>query len=64
MTRIRDKFTTRGRAFVAAGLTLLVGGLLLGFIDITRVGVLLATLPLLAGLATRKQRRRRRHPHH
>ncbi len=53
MTRIRDKLTTRGRAFVAAGLTLMVGGLLLGFIDITRVGVLLAILPLLAGLATR-----------
>jgi uncharacterized protein (DUF58 family) len=53
VTRIRDKFTTRGRAFVAAGLTLMLGGLLLGFIDITRVGVLLATLPLLAGLATR-----------
>jgi len=46
--------TTRGRAFVAAGLTLLVGGLLLGFADITRVGVLLAILPLLAGLATRR----------
>lgn len=53
MTRIRDKFTTRGRAFVAAGLTLMFGGFLLGFIDITRVGVLLAALPLLAGLATR-----------
>jgi uncharacterized protein (DUF58 family) len=38
---------------MAAGLTLIVGGLALGFIDITRVGVLLATLPLLAGLATR-----------
>ena len=54
MTRIRDVLTTRGRAFVAAGLTLLVGGLLLGFADITRVGVLLATLPMLAGLATRR----------
>ena len=45
----------RGRAFVAAGLTLLVGGLLLGFADITRVGVLLAALPLLAGLSTRRR---------
>jgi len=53
VTRIRDKFTTRGRAFVAAGLTLIVGGLMLGFTDITRVGVLLAILPLLAGVATR-----------
>ena len=53
MTRIRDILTTRGHAFVAAGLVLLVGGLLLGFTDITRVGVLLAALPLLAALNTR-----------
>lgn len=53
MTRIRDKFTTRGRAFVAAGVTLTVGGFALGFPDIMRVGVLLTTLPLLAALATR-----------
>jgi len=39
---------------VAAGLTLLVGGLLLGFTDITRVGVLLAALPLLAALNARR----------
>jgi uncharacterized protein (DUF58 family) len=51
VTRIRDILTTRGHAFVAAGLTLLVGGLLLGFTDITRVGVLLAALPLLAALS-------------
>ncbi|MHB8184680.1 MAG: DUF58 domain-containing protein [Dermatophilaceae bacterium] len=54
MTRIRDVLTTRGRAFMAAGLTLLVGGFLLGFSDITRVGVLLAALPLLAAMATRR----------
>ena len=53
MTRIGDVLTTRGSAFVAAGLTLLVGGLLLRVSDITRVGVLLAALPLLAALATR-----------
>jgi uncharacterized protein (DUF58 family) len=55
VTRIRDILTTRGRAFVAAGLTLLFGGLLLGFTDITRVAVLLAALPLLAGLDTRRR---------
>jgi len=37
---------------VAAGLTLLLGGLMLGFADITRVGVLLGALPLLAALST------------
>jgi uncharacterized protein (DUF58 family) len=51
VTRIRDVLTTRGHAFVAAGLTLLVGGLVLGFTDVTRVGVLLAALPLLAGMS-------------
>lgn len=56
MTRIRDVLTTRGRAFVAAGLTLLVGGLLLGFADITRVGMLLVALPLLAGIIARRRR--------
>jgi uncharacterized protein (DUF58 family) len=50
MSRIWDALTTRGRAFLAAGLTLLLAGLLLGFTDITRVGVLLSVLPLLAGL--------------
>ena len=54
MTRIRDILTTRGYAFMAAGLTLLVGGDLLGFTDITRVGVLLAALPLLAALNARR----------
>ena len=54
MTRLRDVLTTRGRAFAAAGLTLLLGGFLLGFSDITRVGALLATLPLLAAVATRR----------
>lgn len=54
MTRLRDVLTTRGRAFVAAGLTLLLGGFLLGFSDITRVGALLAILPLLAAVATRR----------
>ncbi len=54
MTRIRDILTTRGRAFVAAGLTLVLGGLLLGFTDITRVGVFLAVLPVLAAISTRR----------
>jgi uncharacterized protein (DUF58 family) len=37
---------------------LLIGGLLLGFTDITRVGVLLTALPLLADLHARSQRHR------
>jgi uncharacterized protein (DUF58 family) len=56
MTRIRDVLTTRGRAFAAAGVTLVLGGLLLGFTDITRVGVLLGALPFLAGMTIRRRR--------
>jgi uncharacterized protein (DUF58 family) len=55
VTRIRDVLTIRGHAFVAAGVTLLVCGLLLGFTDITRVGVLLGVLPLLAGISARRR---------
>jgi uncharacterized protein (DUF58 family) len=47
--------TTRGRAFAAAGFTLMLGGLLLGFTDITRVGVFLGALPLLAGMSIRRR---------
>lgn len=52
---MRDVLTTRGRAFLSAGLTLVLGGLMLGFPDITRVGVLLAALPLLAGVSARRK---------
>src|SRR5450631_2676468 len=58
MTRVGAVLTTRGRAFLAAGLTLLGGGLLLGFTDITRVGVLLSALPLLADLRARRHNSR------
>lgn len=54
--RLRDVLTTRGRAFIAAGSTLVLSGLALGFADLTRIGVLLAGLPLLAGLLARRAR--------
>ena len=50
MRRLGGVLTTRGRAFGAAGATLVACGYLLGFPDITRVGVLLVVLPLLTGL--------------
>jgi uncharacterized protein (DUF58 family) len=56
--RIRDVLTARGRAFLAAGTTLLVGGLLLGFADISRFGALLVVLPLLAATATLRRKSR------
>lgn len=50
MRRRGAVLTTRGRAFLACGVTLVLAGGLLGFADLTRVGVLLLALPLV-GLA-------------
>jgi uncharacterized protein (DUF58 family) len=50
--------TLRGRAFLAAGITAVVSALLLGEPDLTRVGLLLAAVPLVAGwLLTRTRYR-------
>lgn len=48
MRRRGHALTTRGRSFVACGITLVLGGTLLGFADLSRVGILLFGLPLLA----------------
>ncbi|MGV1008778.1 MAG: DUF58 domain-containing protein [Dermatophilaceae bacterium] len=45
MTRRGEVLTTRGRAFVAAGLVLVLAGFGLGFADVARVGVLVLVLP-------------------
>ena len=42
------RLTTRGQSFLGLGLTTAALGMLLGFPDITRVGVLLTVLPFLA----------------
>ncbi|WP_152203834.1 DUF58 domain-containing protein, partial [Georgenia thermotolerans] len=44
------RLTTRGLAFLAAGLAAAVAAVVLGYPDITRIGVLLAALPVLAVL--------------
>jgi uncharacterized protein (DUF58 family) len=54
VSRAGEALTVRGRAFVAAGLTLTLSGVALGFPDITRIGVLLTCLPLLAALGMRR----------
>jgi uncharacterized protein (DUF58 family) len=52
--RLRDLLTTRGRAFVSAGITLAVCGVGLGFSDLTRIGVLLIALPLFSAVLMRR----------
>ncbi len=46
--------TTRGRALLGAGVVTALVGMVLGLQDLTRVGALLAVLPLLAVLLTRR----------
>jgi uncharacterized protein (DUF58 family) len=50
--------TTRGRSFVAAGVTALLCGLLIPEPDLVRIGALLVALPLLAGLGAGRTRYR------
>ncbi len=48
--------TTRGQAFVAAGIVLAVAGVLLGYADVVRVGALLILAPVTARLLLRVRR--------
>ncbi|HUN34072.1 MAG TPA: DUF58 domain-containing protein [Trebonia sp.] len=50
--------TTRGRSFVAAGVTALLCGLLIPESDLVRIGALLVALPLLSGLGASRTRYR------
>ena len=43
-------FTLRGRSFVAAGLTAVACGIVLGEHDLVRIGLLVAFLPVVAAL--------------
>lgn len=56
MAGFTDFLTTRGKAFVSAGVVLVASGLLLGVKDLTRIGVLVVALPLLAAAMTRHHR--------
>jgi len=49
--------TLRGRLFVGAGVCIGLVGMALGLHDLTKVGVLLVVLPVLAGLLTRRDLR-------
>jgi len=50
--------TTRGRSFVAAGITALLCGLLIPEPDLVRIGALLVALPLLSGIGASRTRYR------
>lgn len=51
----RSTLTQRGMVFCSGGITLALGGILLGYADIARVGVLLAILPFLSMLRGRRR---------
>jgi len=57
---LRGLLTTRGRAFVGAGLTLAIAGVTFGFRDLTRFGVLLVALPYISALLVRTRQTRLR----
>ena len=54
MRRFRESHTTRGAAFLASGLVLVLAGLALGQHDLSRIGTALCALTLLAGLMGRR----------
>ncbi|MFW5470280.1 DUF58 domain-containing protein [Knoellia sp. CPCC 206435] len=54
MRRFRESLTTRGAAFLASGLVLVLAGLALGQHDLSRIGTALCALPVLAGLLGRR----------
>ena len=54
----KARLTTRGRSFLSAGLTLLVGGVVLGFLDVVRLGGLLLALVVATWWLSRRGDRR------
>lgn len=64
MRSLRSVLTTRGRAFVGAGVTLGLAGVIFGFRDLTRFGVLLVALPFVCAVLVRTRRTRMRIERH
>ena len=54
MRTLRRSLTTRGAAFAGCGLVLVAAGILLGQHDVTRVGILLLALTLMALILVRR----------
>ncbi|CCH77322.1 putative membrane protein [Nostocoides japonicum T1-X7] len=53
MRRLTDYLTTRGKSVLAAGIVMVLAGMALGVVDLSRIGVLCIALPVLAALLTR-----------
>ena len=49
MRALRGVLTTRGRAFFGSGIVLCLAGIVFGFPDLTRFGVLVIALPVISG---------------
>ena len=54
MRAVTDILTLRGRCFLAAGVALLLCGVVLGFVDLLRLGTLLIALPIITALIARR----------
>lgn len=54
MSALLSSLSLRGRTFVACGIAVLISGISLGMVDLTRVGILLLVLPLLTALLTQR----------
>jgi len=61
---LRSVLTTRGRAFFGSGIVLVLAGVVFGFRDITRFGVLLIALPVISATLVRTRRTRMRIERH
>lgn len=64
MRALRNVLTTRGRAFVGSGVVLTLAGIIFGFPDLTRFGVLLLALPLISSALVRTRKTRMRIERH
>ncbi len=64
MRALLQVLTTRGRAFVGAGAVLVIAGVVFGFHDITRFGVLVLALPFISSLLVRTRKTRMRIERH
>ncbi|MGW5238994.1 DUF58 domain-containing protein [Monashia sp. NPDC004114] len=64
MRALRSVLTTRGRAFFGSGIVLVLAGIIFGFRDLTRFGVLLIGLPMVSAVLVRTRKTRMRIERH